>query len=78
MNSDISAILSVRVFHQQSHRYSLKMLFFAVADFTSFFREDEVSIALKLYNHSKDDSVQPTLKMCKSILGTFQLHTFFL
>lgn len=31
-------------------------------------REDQASIALKLYNHSKDDFLQPTLKMCNSIL----------
>ena len=53
-------------------------VFFVVSDFANFFREDEVSIALKLYNHSKDDSVKPTLKMFESILGTFQHHTFFL
>lgn len=38
-----------------------------------FYRGDELSIALKLYNQSKGDSVQPTLEMCESILGTFKI-----
>jgi len=54
--------------------YVLKILWFVVSDLTSLFREDQASIALNLYEHSKGDSVRPSLKMFSNILGTFHYH----